>query len=174
MDDNPETAPCGPLVPSSWEVVEFDSPIAFRTRGIESYHDAAHCGFCRVCGGRFEGMTELWNHLHDDHPASERRLKAVEAFPMGFQLERMPEVLPSEEWRSNASSPPGIPPSPDARASKASRNAGRVEGRLSTLSPDAMSPTGPHSQGEATMHGSPIRSIFSTRVGHNQEYNGCK
>ncbi|GFW40918.1 HTH CENPB-type domain-containing protein [Trichonephila clavipes] len=29
-------------------------------------------------------------------------------------------------------------------------------------------------QGEATMHGSPIRSIFSTRVGHNQEYNGCK
>ncbi|GFX29607.1 hypothetical protein TNCV_4776791 [Trichonephila clavipes] len=24
------------------------------------------------------------------------------------------------------------------------------------------------------MHGSPIRSIFSTRVGHNQEYNGCK
>ncbi|GFW94817.1 zinc finger E-box-binding homeobox 2 [Trichonephila clavipes] len=31
-----------------------------------------------------------------------------------------------------------------------------------------------NSQGEATMHGSPIRSIFSTRVGHNQEYNGCK
>ncbi|GFW78912.1 uncharacterized protein TNCV_2973011 [Trichonephila clavipes] len=29
-------------------------------------------------------------------------------------------------------------------------------------------------QGEATMHESPIRSIFSTRVGHNQEYNGCK
>ncbi|GFV77823.1 hypothetical protein TNCV_4674171 [Trichonephila clavipes] len=127
-------------------VDEFDSPIAFRTRGIESYHDAAHCGFCRVCGGRFQSMLELWNHLHDDHPTSERRSRAIEAFPMGFQLERMQEVLPSEEWRANASSPPGIEFT--SASSPPKGNAGRAlpnAGRLSATPPTNTSPVGLHS-----------------------------
>ncbi|GFT73866.1 hypothetical protein TNCV_1353301 [Trichonephila clavipes] len=116
--------------------------------------DSAECG----ADSRHDGALEPSTH---DHPASERRLKAASRHSaMGFQLrgcQRYRRARSGGRMRPQSSA---YLPSPDARASKASRNAGRVEGRLSTLSPDAMSPTGPHSQGEATMHGSPIRSIL--------------
>ncbi|GFW16077.1 hypothetical protein TNCV_2864101 [Trichonephila clavipes] len=105
MDQPGNSTANGAQMPQPATAIESESPIAFRTRGIESFSDAALNGFCKICGGRFICMTTLWNHLHDDHPASERRARAIDAFPMGFQLERIQEVLPNEEWAANTGPP---------------------------------------------------------------------
>ncbi|GFT76691.1 hypothetical protein TNCV_335581 [Trichonephila clavipes] len=145
--DNMQASLNEPIVQNMSGPSDFESPIAFRTRGIESYPDVAVSGFCKVCGNRFHGMIELWNHLHDEHQASERRSRAIEAFPMTFQLERMQEVLPNEEWASNPKSPPtmhfleNLAPTEDGEVSNAAGDADRRDDQPTTTRQGCRSPT---------------------------------
>ncbi|GFT53730.1 hypothetical protein TNCV_2504151 [Trichonephila clavipes] len=73
-----------------------ESPIAHRTRGAGSYEDAAINHMCKLCSTRLTSMDDLWIHLRDSHrnePA--KRAKAMEAFPIAFQLDRLADCLPS-------------------------------------------------------------------------------
>ncbi|GFT76712.1 hypothetical protein TNCV_335761 [Trichonephila clavipes] len=78
-----------------------ESPIAHRTRGAGSYEDAAINCMCKICSTRLTSMDDLWIHLRDNHqndPA--KRAKAMEAFPIAFQLDRIADCLPSDALRS--------------------------------------------------------------------------
>ncbi|GFW16084.1 hypothetical protein TNCV_2864171 [Trichonephila clavipes] len=78
-----------------------ESPITHRTRGAGSYEDAAINCMCKICSTRLTSMDDLWIHLRDNHqndPA--KRAKAMEAFPIAFQLDRIADCLPSDALRS--------------------------------------------------------------------------
>ncbi|GFS49009.1 hypothetical protein TNCV_3382851 [Trichonephila clavipes] len=78
-----------------------ESPIAHRTRGAGSYEEAAANGMCKICAARLPSMEDLWAHLRDDHLNDPvKRAKAMEAFPIAFQLDRLSDCLPTDALRS--------------------------------------------------------------------------
>ncbi|GFT18736.1 hypothetical protein TNCV_2277251 [Trichonephila clavipes] len=86
-----------------------ESPIAHRTRGAGSYEEAAIIGLCKICAVRLPAMEDLWAHLRDGHPNDHvKRAKAMEAFPIAFQLDRLADCLPIDTLRSTPTlhSPP--------------------------------------------------------------------
>ncbi|GFU59200.1 hypothetical protein TNCV_4952411 [Trichonephila clavipes] len=86
-----------------------ESPIAHRTRGAASYEDAALNGICKICSTRLLSMEDLWVHLRDEHTNDHvKRAKAMEAFPISFQLDRLADCLPIDTLRSTPTlhSPP--------------------------------------------------------------------
>ncbi|GFY58903.1 hypothetical protein TNIN_191191 [Trichonephila inaurata madagascariensis] len=75
-----------------------ESPIAFRTRGTYTFEEAATNGFCKLCAARFPTMEGLWTHLRDEHSEpSSRKTLAMEAFPIFFRLDRLQDVLPTQD-----------------------------------------------------------------------------
>ncbi|GFY41233.1 hypothetical protein TNIN_438481 [Trichonephila inaurata madagascariensis] len=83
-----------------------ESPIAFRTRGTCTFEEAATNGFCKLCAARFQTMEGLWTHLRDEHSEpSKRKTMAMEAFPIFFRLDRLHDVLPTQNVEMSPSTP---------------------------------------------------------------------
>ncbi|GFW78942.1 hypothetical protein TNCV_3305411 [Trichonephila clavipes] len=94
-----------------------ESPIAHRTRGAGSYEEAAITGLCKICAARLPSMEDLWAHLRDGHPNDHvKRAKAMEAFPIAFQLDRLADCLPIDTLRSTPTLHSPLRPAPHMEA----------------------------------------------------------
>ncbi|GFU50722.1 hypothetical protein TNCV_241081 [Trichonephila clavipes] len=94
-----------------------ESPIAHRTRGAGSYEEAAITGVCKICAARLPSMEDLWAHLRDGHPNDHvKRAKAMEAFPIAFQLDRLADCLPIDTLGSTPTLHSPLRPAPHMEA----------------------------------------------------------